>query len=82
MSTQGSDDLDDIELGARIGRACYELYHQAPSGVGMDSVYWRERGGGTLAHGPRWAGDKWWKPRDFGRWAAGRAWGQLGVTCW
>eukprot|EP00775_Hariotina_reticulata_P013796 gene13796-13917_t len=31
-------DLDDITLGARIGRACYELYHQAASGVAPDSM--------------------------------------------
>jgi hypothetical protein len=34
------DDFDDVELGARIGRACYELYHQVPSGVCPDSVHY------------------------------------------
>lgn len=33
-----ADDLDDVTLGAQIGRACYELYHQAPTGLAPDSV--------------------------------------------
>lgn len=32
------NDFDEAILGARIGRACYELYHQTASGLAPDSV--------------------------------------------
>ncbi|WIA16245.1 hypothetical protein OEZ85_012956 [Tetradesmus obliquus] len=42
------DDFDDGEVGARIGRACYEMYHQVPSGVAPDSIQYTRADGGTL----------------------------------
>lgn len=44
----GDDDFDDAILGARIGRACYELYHQAASGLAPDSVSYRQQNGQAL----------------------------------
>lgn len=38
-------------LGARIGRACYELYHQTASGLAPDSVTFKLANGQPL--GPR-----------------------------
>ncbi|KAF6255992.1 glycoside hydrolase [Scenedesmus sp. NREL 46B-D3] len=50
------DDYDDAEVGARIGRACYEMYHQVPSGVAPDSIQFSRLDGGSLPpndHSPR-----------------------------
>ncbi|WIA40463.1 hypothetical protein OEZ86_013819 [Tetradesmus obliquus] len=47
-TTTTPEDFDDITLGARIGRACYELYHQAPSGLAPDSVHYNNKAGGNL----------------------------------
>jgi hypothetical protein len=42
-----SDD-DDLVLAARIGRACYELYHTAPTGLAPDSVRYTLTTGAAL----------------------------------
>jgi hypothetical protein len=47
----GGNDFHDVILGARIGRACYELYHQAASGLAPDSVTYKLDSGDSL--GPR-----------------------------
>lgn len=43
-----ADDFHDVVLGARIGRACYELYHQAASGLAPDSVTYKQANGQPL----------------------------------
>lgn len=42
------NDFHDVVLGARIGRACYELYHQAASGLAPDSVTYKQANGQPL----------------------------------
>jgi hypothetical protein len=42
------DDPEDLILAARIGRACYELYRQAPTGVAPDSVRYHRPDGSAL----------------------------------
>jgi Glycosyl hydrolase family 47 len=42
------DDFSDKVLAARIGRACYELYHQAASGLAPDSVTYVRMDGSHL----------------------------------
>lgn len=42
------EDYDDLVLGARIGKACYELYHQAASGLAPDSVHYQQSNGQLL----------------------------------
>jgi hypothetical protein len=42
------NDFHDAILGARIGRACYELYHQTASGLAPDSVTYKQVNGQPL----------------------------------
>lgn len=42
------DDFDDVVLGARIGRTCYEMYHQTASGLAPDSVTYKRANGQQL----------------------------------
>lgn len=52
LSTEAApDDFHDAVLGARIGRACYELYHTTASGLAPDSVSYKLANGQPL--GPR-----------------------------
>ncbi|KAI8462830.1 MAG: glycoside hydrolase [Monoraphidium minutum] len=48
VSTAEPGDHDDLMLASRIGRACYELYHQAPSGLAPDSVRYHLANGANL----------------------------------
>ncbi|GBF88105.1 endoplasmic reticulum mannosyl-oligosaccharide 1,2-alpha-mannosidase [Raphidocelis subcapitata] len=47
-SSGAPGDPDDLALASRVGRACYELYRAAPSGVAPDSVRFTLEGGGKL----------------------------------